>query len=32
MALHSLAMHIGRPGTPTDQAHIESLWGHVKTE
>lgn len=32
MALHALAMHIGRPGTPTDQAHIESLWGHIKTE
>lgn len=32
MALHALAMHVGRPGTPTDQAHIESLWGHVKTE
>lgn len=32
MALHSLAMHIGRPGTPTDQAHIESLWGHIKGE
>ncbi|MBW3577083.1 MAG: integrase core domain-containing protein [Actinobacteria bacterium] len=32
MALHSLAMHVGRPGTPTDQAHIESLWGHIKNE
>lgn len=32
MALHALAMHVGRPGTPTDQAHIESLFGHVKTE
>jgi transposase InsO family protein len=32
MALHSLAMHIGRPGTPTDQAHIESLFGHIKGE
>ncbi|MFH1331444.1 MAG: integrase core domain-containing protein [Actinomycetota bacterium] len=32
MALHALAMHVGRPGTPTDQAHIESLWGHVKGE
>ena len=30
MALHALACHFGRPGTPTDQAHIESLWGHVK--
>ena len=32
MALHSLAMHIGRPGTPTDQAHIESFFGHIKGE
>lgn len=32
MALHALAMHVGRPGTPTDQAHIESLFGHVKGE
>lgn len=32
MALHALALHIGRPGIPTDQAHIESLFGHVKTE
>ena len=32
MALHALAMHVGRPGTPTDQAHIESLFGHVKIE
>jgi putative transposase len=30
MALHALAMHTGRPGTPTDQAHIESFFGHVK--
>ena len=32
MALHSLALHVGRPGTPTDQAHIESFFGHVKRE
>jgi len=32
MALHALAMHIGRPGTPTDQAHIESFFGHIKGE
>lgn len=32
MALHSLAMHVGRPGTPTDQAYIETFFGHVKTE
>jgi transposase InsO family protein len=32
MALHALALHIGRPGTPTDQAHIESFFGHIKGE
>ena len=32
MALHALAMHLGRPGVPTDQAHIESFFGHVKGE
>jgi transposase InsO family protein len=32
MALHALAMHTGRPGVPTDQAHIESLFSHVKGE
>ena len=32
MALHALAMHTGRPGTLTDQAHIESFFGHVKSE
>lgn len=32
LALHSLAYHTGRPGVPQDQAHIESLFGHVKTE
>jgi putative transposase len=26
MALMAIAQHHGRPGTPTDQAHIESLW------
>ena len=30
MALCSIAQHFGRPSTPTDQAWIESLWGHVK--
>jgi transposase InsO family protein len=30
MALHAIATHYARPGTPTDQAHIESLFGHVK--
>lgn len=32
MALCSIAQHFGRPGTPTDQAWIESLWGHIKRE
>jgi putative transposase len=27
-----IATHVGRPGTPNDQAWIESLFGHVKTE
>ena len=26
------AQHFGRPGTPTDQAWIESLNGHLKSE
>jgi len=32
MALCAIAQHFGRPGTPTDQAWIESLFGHVKAE
>ncbi|MCA1699340.1 MAG: integrase core domain-containing protein, partial [Actinobacteria bacterium] len=32
MALHAIATHYGRPGVPTDQAHIESLFGHLKHE
>src|SRR4029450_1135098 len=32
MALCAIHQHFGRPGTPTDQAWIESLFGHVKTE
>ena len=33
MALHAIATHVpAGPGTPTDQAHIESLFGHVKYE
>jgi putative transposase len=32
MALCSIAQHFGRPSTPTDQAWIETLWGHVKQE
>jgi putative transposase len=32
MAPCAIAQHFGRPGTPTDQAHIESLYGHLKVE
>jgi len=32
MALCWLATHYGRPGTPTDQAWIESFFGHLKRE
>lgn len=32
LALCSIAQHFGRPSTPTDQAWIETLWGHVKAE
>ena len=32
MAMHAIATHFGRPGTPTDQAPVESFFGHVKTE
>ena len=32
MAMHAIAVHFGRPGTPTDQAPVESFFGHVKTE
>jgi hypothetical protein len=32
MALCSIAQHFGRPGTPTDQAPIESFFGHVKID
>ena len=32
MALCAIAQHFGRPGTPTDQAWIESVFGHVKGE
>ena len=32
MALCWLATHYGRPGTPTDQAWTQSLFGHLKTE
>jgi putative transposase len=30
MALHAIATHFGRPGVPTDQAPIESFFGHLK--
>jgi len=30
MALHAIATHRGRPGVPTDQAHIESFFSHLK--
>lgn len=32
MAPCSIAQHFGRPGVPTDQAPIESFFGHVKAE
>jgi putative transposase len=32
MAGARIAQHFGRPGTPNDQAWVESLFGHVKTE
>jgi putative transposase len=32
MALLAIAQHHGRPHTPTDQAWIESFFGHVKGE
>ena len=32
LALCSIAARFGRPGTPTDQAWIETLFGHIKTE
>jgi len=32
LAVCSIAQHFGRPGTPTDQAWIETLWGHIKHE
>ncbi len=32
MAMCSIAQHFGRPGVPTDQAQVETLWGHVKAD
>ncbi|MBV9942225.1 MAG: transposase [Solirubrobacterales bacterium] len=29
MALMTIAQHHGRPGTPTDQAHVESFFSHL---
>jgi putative transposase len=31
-ALCSIAQHFGRPGVPTDQAPIESFFGHIKAD
>jgi putative transposase len=30
MALTVITQHHGRPGTPTDEAHIESFFSHLK--
>jgi transposase InsO family protein len=32
MALLAIVQHHGRPHTPTDQAWIESFFGHIKGE
>lgn len=32
MAIARIAQHFGRPGTPNDQAWIESFFGHLKVE
>ena len=32
MALCSIVQHFGRPGVPTDQAPIQSFWGHIKAD
>jgi len=32
MAMCAIAQHFGRPGTPTDQAWIESLFSHIKND
>jgi putative transposase len=32
MALMAILQHHGRPHTPTDQAHIESFFGHLKRD
>lgn len=32
LALMAIYQHLGRPHTPTDQAEIESFFGHIKTD
>ncbi len=32
MAMLTIGQHFARPSTPTDQAWIETLWGHIKAE
>jgi putative transposase len=32
MAMCAIAQHFGRPGTPTDQAWIESIFAHIKAD
>ena len=32
MAMCAIAQHFGRPGTPADQAWVESLFGHVTSD
>ena len=32
MALMAIVQHHGQPGTPTDQAHIESFFSHLKRD
>ena len=32
MALMAIVQHHGRPGTPTDQAHIEAFFSHLKRD
>ena len=32
MAMCAIAQHFARPGTPTDQAWIESLFSHIKAD
>jgi transposase InsO family protein len=32
MTLMAIAQHHGRPGTPTDQAHVESFFSHLASQ